>query len=254
MAGPGPLATSKYSGFSCYLPLVYTGVSVLNLGATPATFPVYATGEALEVLSSDTNDTSAGTGARTIKLYVCDNDGTIDSTTVTLNGTTPVALADTSVARVLDMWCDSYGSGATNAGNIFVRKVSGVGRMGIAAGDKRAAPGYTTIPSGYIGLYRGFELCNSGTISGAPTIINYRIEADINPATGALDENKFIPIDWGTANLASGSIGTQPSAERGGKRIYLPEKCTIRTLAWTNLGSVAASGFVYVERHPKDLS
>lgn len=239
----------KYNGFGCLLSSMGTSLTIANDGAAATALPVYATGEPLEILSSSANDTAAGTGARTVQIIYIDTDGSIDSETVTLNGITGVNLTDTAVARVLDIHCLTFGSGGTNAGTITVQvDPGGATRMTIPVGHNRAAPGRFTVPTGYVGLYRGFNVSCGST--GTPTKVVILVEADINPLTGSLNENVYQPIDWGSSGAASGVIGNPSPQERGGRRVYLPSKTTIRMRVSADAGTATFAGFVFVELHP----
>ncbi len=232
-----------------------TAWKILNDGAAATALPAYATGEALEVVSSSAEDdpvkadTSAGTGAYTVVVIYINNDGTIGNQTVNLNGTSAVAMTDTSISRVLDMYTTTYGSGGVSAGNITIRTVSGSnGRMQILAGRRRAAPGRFTIPEGYVGVYKGFALSNTTVSSSAPSKIDYEIEAEINPLTGAYNAGVFTTIDWGAAGPASGKIGSHDLDSNGGRKLYLPEKTTIHARAKTETaGLITVAGFVYID-------
>ncbi len=245
----------KYNGFGCLLTTVGTmvtaGVGIMNDGAAFTALPVYATGEALRVVSSDTNDdgSPAGTGARTVQVIYIDTDGSIDSEIVTMDGMTVVALTDTTVARVLDIHVLTAGAAGTNIGTITIQTTGGVNRMSIPPAQSRAAPGRFTVPTGYSGLYRGFNISNATNTN--LTTVMYLIEADVNPLTGALNENVFQPIDWAVSGPASGELGAKAPFPQGGRRVYLPEKCTVRARAIATGAFVSAAGFVMLELHPK---
>ena len=246
----------KFNGFGCLLTTVGTmvtaGVGIMNDGAAFTALPVYATGEALEVVSSDADDdgSPAGNGARTVQVIYINNNGSVESEIVTMNGTGAVALTDTSVARVLDIHVLTAGSSGTNEGTITIRVASaGASRMSIPPAQSRAAPGRFTVPTGYAGLYRGFNISNA-TNTNLTTVL-YLIEADVNPLTGALNENVFQPIDWAVSGPASGELGAKAPFQQGGRRIYLPEKCTVRARAIATGAFVTAAGFVMLELHPK---
>lgn len=232
-----------------------SGWKILNDGAASTALPAYASGEALEVISSSAEDDSdkgagvPGTGAFTVVVIYIDNDGTIDSQTVNLNGTAAVAMTDTTISRVLDMYTTTYGSGGVSAGNITIRTVSGSnGRMQILAGRRRAAPGRFTIPEDYVGVYKGFSLSNTTVSASAPSKIDYEIEAEINPLNGSYNAGVFTTIDWGAAGPASGIVGNAFSDAKGGRKIYLPEKTTIHARAKSDAaGLVTVAGFVYID-------
>lgn len=69
--------------------------------------------------SSSANDTSAGTGCRTLLVEGLDSNYSYQSETVSLNGTTNVALTNTYL-RINKVTCQTVGSGGLNAGSINV--------------------------------------------------------------------------------------------------------------------------------------
>lgn len=80
------------------------------------------TTETIEVFSSDVNDTSAGTGARTITIFGLGTTLSEDYTTetITLDGTTPVPSVN-SWYRVSRAWIETSGSSGYNEGTITIR-------------------------------------------------------------------------------------------------------------------------------------
>lgn len=77
--------------------------------------------EQLRISSSDAADTSAGTGARTIRIVGLDADYNVINETVTLNGTSNVTTTQ-SFIRAHTASIQSVGSGGVNAGTITVRQ------------------------------------------------------------------------------------------------------------------------------------
>lgn len=69
--------------------------------------------------SDDANDTSAGTGARTVLIAGLDSNYNEISETVTLNGTTAVTTTN-EWFRINNMRVASAGTGKTNAGSLFL--------------------------------------------------------------------------------------------------------------------------------------
>lgn len=83
--------------------------------------------------SNNVNDTSAGTGARTVKFIYYSNTGAGPFTeTVTLNGTTAVATVATDIRFIESMEVVTSGSGGANAGTITmsVNNAGGGGTIG----------------------------------------------------------------------------------------------------------------------------
>lgn len=69
------------------------------------------------ITSTDANDTSAGTGARTVQIYGLNSTGAEADETLTMNGTNPVT-ASTQYQMIYRMIVRTAGSGAANAGII----------------------------------------------------------------------------------------------------------------------------------------
>ncbi len=99
-----------------------TGGNYTGFGTTAVT---------LEILSDDANDTSAGTGARTVKVTGRDISGDAKTTTATMNGTSVVSLG-AGWFRVLEIEVVTSGVYATtapatgsNIGLVTVRVASG---------------------------------------------------------------------------------------------------------------------------------
>jgi hypothetical protein len=88
--------------------------TIWNVGGL---FVPIVTARTLSVVSTSANDTSAGTGARTVIIYGVDANWKAQTVTVTLNGTTPVVTAETWMG-VNRMAIASAGSGQVNAGDI----------------------------------------------------------------------------------------------------------------------------------------
>ena len=108
----------------------------------------------LKVSSSSTDDTSAGTGARTVQLYGLDADYNEINETVTLNGQTAVNTTN-SFLRINRMVVRTAGTGGTNAGVIY----AGTGTVTtgvpankyatIAIGDGQTLMALWTVPAGF---------------------------------------------------------------------------------------------------------
>lgn len=73
--------------------------------------------ETVNIVSTDTNDTSAGTGAQTITIYGLDSNYLEISEVITLNGTTNV-ISSNSYIRMHSLKATTAGTGGTNIGAI----------------------------------------------------------------------------------------------------------------------------------------
>jgi hypothetical protein len=110
----------------------------------------------MTVSSSDANDTSAGTGARTVLITGLDANYAVITETVTMNGQTAVTTTN-SFLRINSMLVATAGTGLANAGNIYIG--TGVVTAGVPAtiynlistGFNNTTSSQYTIPAGYTG-------------------------------------------------------------------------------------------------------
>lgn len=87
--------------------------------------PITQTAIAMELVSDSVNDTAAGTGARTVQVVYLDSTYTNKTVTLTMNGTTAVAMPE-NVLRVNRMIVVTGGTfRGANFGNIKLRAVTG---------------------------------------------------------------------------------------------------------------------------------
>jgi hypothetical protein len=93
----------------------------------------------LQVSSSSTNDTSAGTGARTINVDGLDHTWNPISETITLNGQNPVNTTDTNWLRINKIWVETAGSGGVNEGDLYVSPQGQSLTLGVPSGNTHAA-------------------------------------------------------------------------------------------------------------------
>ena len=160
-----------------------------NVGSTRETiweqgglyaYPASAT--VMTISSSSTDDTSAGTGARTVEVYGLDaNYNPIDEV-VTLNGQTPVNTTK-AYLRINRGIVRSAGSGGANAGTIYAG--TGTVTSGVPAnvylsvngeGDNQTLMGLWTVPAGYTAFLTKMSL-STGTATQTPAILNASLVA-----------------------------------------------------------------------------
>jgi hypothetical protein len=145
---------------------VWTAGGILGHPASPAI---------MSVSSTSANDTSAGTGARTVYILGINGTGGYTSETVILNGQTAVNTvhAYDSIER---MSVVTVGSGGKNAGDITMG--TGVVTAGvpavpygqIATGENSSLIGHWTCPTGHTGYLVGGSI-SSGTETGSSYIV-----------------------------------------------------------------------------------
>jgi hypothetical protein len=114
------------------------------------------------IVSSSVNDTSAGTGARTVYIEGLDGSYVVTTETVTMNGVTPVNTANSYVI-VHRMYVLTAGSGATNAGTITATAATDatvsiaivIGKAQSQLCIYQVPTGYTAYISSYLGSFNG---------------------------------------------------------------------------------------------------
>lgn len=187
--------------------------------------------QSLEIVSDSVNDTSAGTGARTVLVETLNSAYVTQTQIVTLNGTTPVALTGTHLI-VQSVLVLTSGSNFTNVGNLTVR-VSGAG----------AIQGYIAAE---IGIQRAFKY----TVPAGKTLVIDNLYLNSTTPTGT---TKTVTLDFiirfenGTVaktqtNYFSGNTTLSISLPTG---FVVPEKSTIFaqiTAVDANGGNFAMSG------------
>ena len=130
----------------------------------------------MTVSSSSTDDTSAGTGARTVTVFGLDADYNEISETVALNGQTAVSTTK-SYLRAYRMVVRSAGSGGANAGVIYMG--TGTVTSGVPAnvyatingvtGSNQSLMALWTVPAGYTAYLLQYDISN-GTTSQTPAV------------------------------------------------------------------------------------
>jgi hypothetical protein len=141
------------------------------------TVPHPTVASVLQISSSSANDTSAGTGARTVAIVGVDGDYNVVSETVTLNGQTAVNTTN-SYLYVNEFYVTSVGSGGVNAGNInagtgtVTAGVPAVLYDIIATGFNNRTTAHYCVPAGYTG-YMMQGLFSAGQASGSTAVTGF---------------------------------------------------------------------------------
>ena len=133
------------------------------------------------VSSSNTNDTSAGTGARTIYIEGLDTNYNVITENVTLNGQTQVATTK-SFLRVYRSYVLTAGTGGTNAGSIYIGTTgatsgvpTGTYYARISVGEGQTLMAVYTVPAGKT-LYINTGTATHGTdTAGAYMTIRFMV-------------------------------------------------------------------------------
>jgi|SRR6266850_857885 len=131
---------------------VWSGASlgILN-GVDHKLIPIPSVAVATEIVSDSANDTAAGTGCRTVLIVYLDSTYTSKTITLSMNGTTPVALPENIIAvnTLVRSTCGIFRG--SNIGNISLRDVGGLGSTYsyMVAGQGFSRTSLYTVPNGY---------------------------------------------------------------------------------------------------------
>jgi hypothetical protein len=176
------------------------------------------TAQSLEIISSDANDTSAGTGARTVTVIGLDANYVEKSEVATMNGATAVALTGTWL-RVHRCSVTTAGTGEVNAGTLTVR-IAGAGatRLVVGIGNGQTLMAIYTIPAGKTGY-----------------LYHYYITGNATPTAPSIDASLWTRTSAGVRNLKH-----QQSLQAGQPLTYnyaAPLKITEKTDVWLRASS-----------------
>ena len=154
----------------------------------------------MTVSSSDANDTSAGTGARTIQIAGLDASYNEVSETITMNGQTPVTTSN-SYLRMNRAIVLTAGSGGVNAGIIYVG--TGTVTSGVPAnvyttingfGLNQSLQAFWTVPAGYTAYIYQSNI-STGTSTQTPAILKTLLV--IRPFGGVFNTKEVITLTDG---------------------------------------------------------
>jgi len=154
----------------------------------------------MTVSSSNANDTSAGTGARTVQIVGLDGDYNEISETIILNGQTAVTTTN-SFLRVNRGVVLTAGSGGVNAGIIYVG--TGTVTLGVPAnvyttingdGTNQTLQAFWTVPANY-NAYIYQTNISTGNTSNTPAVLKTLLVA--RPYGGVFNTKEIIVLTDG---------------------------------------------------------
>ena len=208
--------------------------------ADGAVYQTPTTAQSLEIVSSSANDTSAGTGARSVEIQGLDASFVSQTVTVATNGTSAVAVTGTwtRVFRVMVKDSGTYATQAagSHAGTITLRN-SGAGvtwativltASSFAAGQTEI--GAYTVPAGYTGYLLSKHVSIEST--KIPNILWFRRE-NADDVAAPYDSMRLFERH----NGSTAEITYQPPAPT----IVLPAKTDIGAMGYVATGSAAVS-------------
>lgn len=132
------------------------GASEEDVWLAGGTKTLLSSAETMDIASSSANDTSAGTGARTVYIEGLDGDYLAASETVTLNGTSDVTTTN-SYIRVHRMYVATAGSGNGAAGTITATaSSSAVTQAQMTGEDNQTLQAIYTVPANKCLIFREY--------------------------------------------------------------------------------------------------
>lgn len=158
------------------------------------------------IASSDINDTSAGTGARTVLITGVNTSYAAFSETLTMNGQSSVNLTTANVLFINSMTVITAGSGFTNAGVIRIGTgantagVPAVTHAHMAVSTSKSSTGMYFVPANKTLLLRNITIGNYGAT--AAQTVQTVIDTYTNPVAGKVLVRSFINF------LSSSGSGT----------------------------------------------
>jgi len=145
--------------------------STVTIRAT--TYTPQGTNAQRSVSSTSVNDTSAGTGARTVKVTYLNATGNGPFTeTITLNGTTAVNTVATNIALIEKMEVVTVGSVGGNEGTIRIHTTTAGGGSvwaSIATSDNRTYWAHHYVPVGKT-MFFSTAIAGASVVSGSITV------------------------------------------------------------------------------------
>ena len=162
--------------------------------------------ELVEVFSSSTSDTSAGTGARTVRIEgLATSDATAYTTEdLTMNGTTAVTSSGTWY-RINKIVVLTAGSGGTNAGTITCRHKTTTANVfaQLAASSGRSAIGAWTVPAATTLFINGLWIGGTRSLLGTPGAFNVALQKRLFGSGAWINIRDYdISTDGAPANLS----------------------------------------------------
>ena len=138
------------------------------------TYTQQTTNAQRSIASASANDTSAGTGARTVKITYLDQLGNGPYTeTITLNGTTYVNTTNTNICFIEQIEVITAGSGGVNAGILTLKAgINGTGATigTINASDNQTFWAHHYVPTGKECNITGISCSHNGTTVGSGAV------------------------------------------------------------------------------------
>jgi len=169
-------------------------------------YPWQSSAVTVDVVSDDTNDDVAGTGARTLRIQGLDGSYNLAEETVDMDGTTTVTTTQTFL-RVFRMSVETAGTSGNNVGNISVTYTGGSDVAAtISPGNGQTLMCLYTIPASYTGY-----LLSMNISSGKDQEMDFKfIQRDNSVANAGFQTKQFLNVRGGQTTVIFNAINVIP--------------------------------------------
>jgi len=198
---PGYTMINKFG----YNPSIGSG-AFETIWETGDDYPWQSSAVTVDVVSDDTNDDVAGTGARTLRIQGLDGSYNLAEETVDMDGTTTVTTTQTFL-RVFRMSVETAGTSGNNEGTITATYTGGSDVAAtITAGNGQTLMTLYTIPAGYTGY-----LLSMNISSGKDQEMDFKfIQRDNGVANAAFQTKQFLNVRGGQTTVIFNAINVIP--------------------------------------------
>ena len=209
-------------------------------------------GADIDITSADSNDTSAGTGARTVRITYLDANFNQASQDMVMAGTGDVEITLQTVSFIQKAEILTTGTGLTGAGAITIADVTGSAVHAIIdAGSRDSGNCMWMIPAGHTGFIHGFWADVQAIDAGAGCcdmllqVAHFGFSGVANSETWRTVA-KFTSIiaDDNIVNATGGNSSTMGTFSfPGNVPFVVPEKTMVRVAALGGVTCAVTAGF-----------
>lgn len=207
---------------------IETGTDIWTGVATTLPLPATA-GEQMAIVSTSDDDISGGEGINSVTVHYLHEDGSEDTETVMLNGTTPVALSHDTIRFIQMMHTQTRGSNGVSKGKISIYRQSDSSRVysTIEIGGNMSLNTARMVPLGKTAYIKSFVASVTGD---KPVDIRLRATS----IHGSIITETFLFKD-------AVYIGTSGISHQYDVPIKIPELALIKVSGWSDFTGASIS-------------
>lgn len=207
--------------------VVTNGEDIWQGVASTIPIPNQTTGDLMTIVSTSASDGVGGTGVRAVMVHYLDVNWAEATTTVTMNGTTPVNIPAIYIMHVQDIHGTVVGSNGSAVGTIRIYRTGDATRV-----YDLIVPGVNMSTTGRLMVPAGHEMnISNGTVSTSkdkPSIIRLLISS--HHGTPYSGDNPIFQIA-DTIGLSSAPFGRSWDLE---ERAVVPAKAFVKMSIWAS--------------------